>query len=80
MRKVSSKLNSTMEIVERKHGEPIKILFLWVFYDILSDCQKSDEMNYLLNASRLDKKNYFCLKWAFWAARPVMKKIAGCEL
>ena len=24
--------------------------------------------------------SYFCLKWAFWAARSVMKKIAGCEL
>ena len=23
--------------------------------------------------------SYFCQKWAFWAARPVMKKIAGCE-
>ena len=26
------------------------------------------------------RRAYFCLKWAFWAARPVMKKIAGCEL
>ena len=30
--------------------------FILLFYNILSDCQMSDEINYLLNAFRLDKK------------------------
>ena len=37
----------------------LKPNFLWpilIFYNVLSDCHKSDEMNYLLNAFRLDKK------------------------
>ena len=29
---------------------------LWLIYQILSDCHKSDEIYYLLNAFRLEKK------------------------
>jgi hypothetical protein len=34
----------------------------------------------LVDFKEIVERRHFCLKWAFWAARPVMKEIAGCEL
>ena len=40
-------------------NEPFLVnLPFFVFYNILSDCHNSDEIYYLLNAFRLDKKKF----------------------
>ena len=38
-------------------------LFYYLFYNILSVCHNSDEINYLLNEFRLKKYIYIFLSW-----------------
>ena len=62
--------------VEGKFSGTINQLFLvnWFisFFRVLPRRLQRGDTESLLNS-------YFCEKWAFWAARPVMKKIAGSQ-
>ena len=52
--KITFESNQAIQAIENKKISLYCTSLL--FYNILSDCQKSDEINYLLNSLRLDKK------------------------